>query len=257
MRVHICLLAAVLRGACLSPEALPKHNVRRRAVASMSTIAAFHASAAHAKSYQSGIVFEGGAGGLTKTKPNTGVKTAAGAVDDERPKTTPAGPVAARLAGRKGLPVDVSFNAPFPTTPGLVSRDYQTGDGAYVLVAPVKGALKAVVSQKVFATDGKYGSYGAPSDVRLKESQTLAPGDEVFEYTFVALTPAMREVTKRVRARAIQVGGDDVFILVAGSTAARWKQAEPALAKAVDSFATRPAPEFSAEMSAYRKKGVK
>ena len=93
--------------------------------------------------------------------------------------------------------------------------------------------------------------------MRLKESERRGDGDEVFEYTFVALTPAMREVARRVRARAIQVGGDDVFILVAGSTAARWKQAEPALCKAVDSFAARPAPEFSAEMSAYRKKGGK
>ena len=164
-----------------------------------------------------------------------------------------------------------------------VSRDYQTGDGAYVLVAPAKGPLKKVVSDKVFAADGKYGSYGAPSEVKLKGSERRGDGDEVFEYTFVALTPArrgvrtrtrrgrrfdgvgniakttqaMREVARRVRARAIQVGGDDVFILVAGSTAARWKQAEPALCKAVDSFAARPAPEFSAEMSAYRKKGGK
>ena len=98
-----------------------------------------------------------------------------GAVDDERPKTTPAGPVAARLAGRKGLPVDVSFDAPFPTTPGLVSRDYQTGDGAYVLVAPAKGALKKVVSDKIFAADGKYGSYGAPADVRLARDHTFRP----------------------------------------------------------------------------------
>ena len=80
--------------------------------------------------------------------------------------------------------------------------------------------------------------------------------DEKREKT-VNTTQAMREVARRVRARAIQVGGDDVFILVAGSTAARWKQAEPALCKAVDSFAARPAPEFSAEMSAYRKKGGK
>ena len=138
-----------------------------------------------------------------------------------------------------------------------VSRDYQTGDGAYVLVAPAKGALKKVVSDKIFAADGKYGSYGAPADVRLAKSENRGDGDEVFEYTFVALTPAMREVARRVRARAIQVGGDDVFILVAGSTAARWKQAEPALCKAVDSFAARPAPEFSAEMVAFRKKAGK
>ena len=244
--------AALLQQRCASLA--PKTVERRSALAAL---ASSLAAPANAKSYQSGLVFEGGAGGLTKTKPNTGVKQAAGVVDDERPKTTPAGPVAARLAGRKGLPVDVSFDAPFPTTPGLVSRDYQTGDGAYVLVAPAKGALKKVVSDKVFAADGKYGSYGAPSEVKLKGSERRGDGDEVFEFTFVALTPAMREVARRVRARAIQVGGDDVFILVAGSTAARWRVAEPALCKAVDSFAARPAPEFSAEMSAYRKKGGK
>ena len=181
----------------------------------------------------------------------------AGAVDDERPKTTPAGPIATAPTPSAGLPVDVAFDAPFPTTPGLVSRDYQTGDGAYVLVAPAKGALKKVVSDKIFAADGKYGSYGAPADVRLAKSENRGDGDEVFEYTFVALTPAMREVARRVRARAIQVGGDDVFILVAGSTAARWRVAEPALCKAVDSFSARPAPEFSAEMVAFRKKGGK
>ena len=71
-----------------------------------------------------------------------------------------------------------------------VSRDYQTGDGAYVLVAPAKGALKKVVSDKIFAADGKYGSYGAPSEVKLKGSENRGDGDEVFEYTFVALTPA-------------------------------------------------------------------
>ena len=248
---HVCIIAAVLQQRCASLA--PKTVERRSALAALASLAA----PANAKSYQSGLVFEGGAGGLTKTKPNTGVKQAAGAVDDERPKTKPAGPVAARLAGRKGLPVDVAFDAPFPTTPGLVSRDYQTGDGAYVLVAPAKGPLKKVVADKIFAADGKYGSYGAPSEVKLKGSERRGDGDEVFEYTFVALTPAMREVARRVRARAIQVGGDDVFILVAGSTAARWRAAEPALCKAVDSFAARPAPEFSAEMVAFRKKGGK
>ena len=184
---RVCIIAAVLqRCASLAPKTVE----RRSALAALASLAA----PAHAKSYQSGLVFEGGAGGLTKTKPNTGVKTATGAVDDERPKTTPAGPVAARLAGRKGLPVDVSFDAPFPTTPGLVSRDYQTGDGAYVLVAPAKGPLKKVVSDKVFAADGKYGSYGAPSEVRLKATERRGDGDEVFEYTFVALTPARHGV---------------------------------------------------------------
>ena len=120
---HVCIIAAVLqRCASLAPK-----TVERRSA--LAALASSLAAPAHAKSYQSGLVFEGGAGGLTKTKPNTGVKQAVGAVDDERPKTTPAGPVAARLAGRKGLPVDVAFDAPFPTTPGLVSRRVCRSDG--------------------------------------------------------------------------------------------------------------------------------
>mmetsp|Transcript_9685 Transcript_9685/g.30126 ORF Transcript_9685/g.30126 Transcript_9685/m.30126 type:complete len:160 (-) Transcript_9685:334-813(-) len=120
---HVCIIIAAVLQRCASLA--PKTVERRSALAALASLAA----PANAKSYQSGLVFEGGAGGLTKTKPNTGVKTAAGAVDDERPKTTPAGPVAARLAGRKGLPVDVAFDAPFPTTPGLVSRRVCRGDG--------------------------------------------------------------------------------------------------------------------------------
>ena len=126
-RPRSCLLvaaAALLQQHCASLA--PKTVERRSALAAL---ASSIAAPANAKSYQSGLVFEGGAGGLTKTKPKTGVKQAVGAVDDERPKTTPAGPVAARLAGRKGLPVDVAFDAPFPTTPGLVSRRVCRGDG--------------------------------------------------------------------------------------------------------------------------------
>ena len=80
---RVCIIAAVLqRCASLAPK-----TVERRSA--LAALASSLAAPAHAKSYQSGLVFEGGAGGLTKTKPNTGVKTATGAVDDERPKTTP------------------------------------------------------------------------------------------------------------------------------------------------------------------------
>mmetsp|Transcript_15782 Transcript_15782/g.47094 ORF Transcript_15782/g.47094 Transcript_15782/m.47094 type:complete len:250 (+) Transcript_15782:355-1104(+) len=209
-----------------------------------------------AASYQTSIPFEGGAGGLSKTKPNTGVRVAdrADTAGAARPETRPPGPVSERLFGRSGLPVDVSFTSPWATSAGLVSRDYQTGDGAFVLVAPAAGKLEKAVEAKLFAKDGKYGSYGAPSDVKLRRTEPRGETDVVYEYSFVALTPAMREVEKRVRARAVVVGGD-AYVLVAGSTANRWKAAEPNVVAAVDSFAARPAPEYSAEMTAYRRKG--
>ena len=98
--------------------------------------------------------------------------------------------------------------------------------------------------------------YGAPADVRLK-SRAGSDDDAVFEYTFVALSPAMREVERRVRARARLIGGRDAFVLVAGATQARWRAAEPNVARCTASFAAKPAPEFSAEMQAYRNRKAK
>ena len=63
----------------------------------------------------------------------------------------------------------------------------------------------------------------------------------------------MREVPRRVRVRAIVVG-DDVVMLVAGSTANRWKLAAASVDEAVGSFSAREAPEFSSEMVGYRKR---
>ena len=47
------------------------------------------------------------------------------------------------------------------------------------------------------------------------------------------------------------------FILVAGSTSNRWKAAEPTVGDVVSSFAATAAPEFSAEMQAYRNRKAK
>ena len=138
-----------------------------------------------------------------------------------------------RRSRAQGLPVDVSFDA--LQTPGLVSRDYQTGDGAYVLVAG-QGALKKVVSTKSSPPTASTVPTGRRPTCASR-SENRGDGDEVFEYTFVALTPAMREVARRVRARRSR-SVYDVFILVAGSTAARWKNAEPPL-QAADSFRPR------------------
>ena len=228
---------------------------RRRAVAGALGVAPV---AARAASYQTQFVFEGGAGGLGKSKPNTGVAVAETFNDDASPKKlAPPGLATARLVAASGLPVDVPFDSPWPTSAGLVSRDYSTGDGAYVVVTGAsQKTLEADVRAKIFAADGKYGAYGAPADVRLK-SRAGSDDDAVFEYTFVALSPAMREVERRVRARARLIGGRDAFVLVAGATQARWRAAEPNVARCTASFAAKPAPEFSAEMQAYRNRKAK
>ena len=224
---------------------------RRRAVAGALGVAPV---AARAASYQTQFVFEGGAGGLGKSKPNTGVAVAETFNDDASPKKlAPPGLATARLVAASGLPVDVSFDSPWPTSAGLVSRDYTTGDGAYVLAtAATRATLEADCRAKIFAVDGKYGAYGPVADVKLRRAEPLGDGDARFEYTFTALSPAMREVERRVAARATLVGERDAFLLVAGTTGNRWKAALPDVDRVTASFTVKPAPDFSAEMQAFR-----
>lgn len=173
-----------------------------------------------ASSYQSGLVFQGGAGGLSKKKPDTGVVRADGLIDRVQVLTS------------SGKPVDVSFVAPWPSN-GLSARDLSTGDSAFLVVGD---------EMSLFKKEGRYGAYGAPSDV-----VRVGPG----EYTFEALTPGLREVKRHVKIRTIDV--DDHFMLVVGCTEARWKKMKPTLEGILDTFQATPAPLYDANMKKYLK----
>lgn len=171
-----------------------------------------------ASSYQSGLVFEGGAGGLSKKKPDVGVVLADQLVDR------------VQLLASSGKPVDVAFEAPWPTN-GLSARDLSTGDSAFIAVGD---------ELSIFNKEGRYGAYGPPSDI-----VKVGPG----EYTFDALTPSMREVRRHVKIRTIDV--DDHFMLVVGCTEARWKKMRPVLDGVLASFTATPAPLYDANMKKY------
>ena len=87
-----------------------------------------------------------------------------------------------------------------------MSRDYSTGDGAYVLVAKRQRDVRSTVEAAVFSDLGKYGAYGAPSDIRLR-SQT-----DLLEFTFVALTPAMRETDRHIVVKVPAVPKSYLFL---------------------------------------------
>lgn len=175
-------------------------------------------------------LFEGGVGGLGKTKPETGVVFLNS--DGMAPaQQTNKGVVSAELlisgdddsSSTTGDVALVSFVAPWPlltTAAGLEARDLSTSDAAFCQVvvtdsasssfqssssssvAPKQAAaqLQAILQDSVLAPRGKFGMYGAPSSIKVKpvatdssDSSASNNNNSLFVLSFTALTPAMRE----------------------------------------------------------------
>ena len=73
-------------------------------------------------------------------------------------------------------------------------------------------------------------SVRVPATSRLKHREVLLPpqvieNDRLLEYSFTALSPSRAEVLRRCYVRATSApGSKDVFAIVAGTTAARWRK---------------------------------
>jgi hypothetical protein len=108
--------------------------------------------------------FDGGIGGLGKTKPETGVVLREGSAPIQNSK----GIVSVEILSGRGNPILVEFRAPFPllpTTSGLEARDLQQPESAFVQVIDgvsrnISGkALNQVFINNVFGSKGKYVSF--------------------------------------------------------------------------------------------------
>lgn len=189
--------------------------------------------------------FDGGVGGLGKTKPETGVQFFS---DVSAPVQNSAGIVTAEL-NVNNQPVLVSFQTPWPLLPstsGLEARDLQNAESAFVQVVsdnvpserPLsKSSMKKLLLTSVFAQQGKYGAYGAPTDVKIKPTDDPSS----FVVSFTTLTPGMRESERQVLISYCAVGSS-LVMLVTGTTTLRYKKQEAALQKVVASFSAVAAP---------------
>lgn len=95
-------------------------------------------------------------------------------------------------------------------------------------------------SENIFGISGRYGAYGAPQDVKVvkDERDKSVDGGRLLEYTFTA-SKGNAEVQRRAFVKAMSPPGSrDVVILVAGTTASRWKKegGEKTSRAAVDSL---------------------
>lgn len=132
------------------------------------------------------------------------------------------------------------------------------GDSSYVHVVPEAGvkARAATLVDSVLAIDGRYGAFGAPTDVKILGDE-LVNDKRMLDVSFAAMAPGGSTVPRRaaIAATAAQ-GSDDVLLLVASASETRWASGGEVVAKkAASSFrvaSSRPTKLAAVKASDYR-----
>ena len=198
------------------------------------------------------LAFEGGVGGLGKTKPATGVVLREGSA----PIQNKQGIVSAEIVSSKGNPILVEFTSPYPllpTTSGLEARDLQQSESAFVqVINGVKSgtsgkALYAILIDDIFGSKGKYGAYGSPVDVKISPAVSSNKDSEtnmiLLKATFTTFTPGLRESPRKILLNCKWCDGDTLVILIVGTTLLRFKTQDTVLTKVAESFVAIDAPK--------------
>ena len=165
-----------------------------------------------------------------KTRPDTGcVLVSEPRID----KVGKAQILNAELVTSDGYVVTASFETPWFLQLGnyydVEVRSKEGTDGAFLVSkTPPQGTSSSAswFSDNIFGISGRYGAYGAPQDVRVlrDERDRSVDGGRLLEYSFTALK-GNAEVQRRAFVKAVSPpGSKDVVILVAGTTASRWKK---------------------------------
>ena len=238
---------------------------RRALFRTTATWTAAAAAAAVSTAVPANALFDGGIGGLGKTRPETGVIYVN--PDDGAATQTSAGLVSAELVVEpsRGTTALVSFTAPWPllsTSTGLEVRDLATSDAAFCQITDTTPALRQATTPKqaatalsqilqtsVLAPQGKFGMYGAPSSIKVKAAAATDNGSssssgvvDLYTLSFTTLTPGMRESDRKyyVAARTM---GESLVLLLVGTTAARFSSQEPLMRKVAESWQVVAAPK--------------
>lgn len=194
------------------------------------------------------LAFEGGVGGLGKTKPQTGVVLREGSA----PIQNKQGIISGEILTVKSNPILVEFQTPYPlltSSAGLEARDLQQPESAFVQV--IEGvsssgtngkALYKVLTESILGSKGKYGAYGEPVDIKFSKASADGP-DNILKATFTTFTPAMRESERKILLNCQYCGDNTLVVLVTGTTVARFKTQEKVLMDISKSFVALDAPK--------------
>jgi len=186
-----------------------------------------------------------GAGTISsRSRPVTGV-VLLDEVQEAGKKDAPT--VSADLVLDGGVVATATFDSEpgYPLIRGMfydVEVRSKSNDGAFLQVAglPQGKTLSDMDDQffakAVFSTEGRFGAYGAPTDIKIVGSDRIE-SRRMIEMSFSAMSPGQTEVPRRALLAAVQPeGATDVVMFVGGSTASQWKKSEPALRKMATSY---------------------
>lgn len=194
---------------------------------------------------QTSLAFEGGVGGLGKTKPTTGVILFN---ENSTPIQNEKGIVSAEIKSVSGKPILVEFQTPWPllpTTSGLEARDLRSSESAFVQLVPTipnwqnRKVFQELLITSALASQGKYGAYGAPTDIKVKPYNS---DTGIYAVSFTSYTPSMRESERQVWVKPVEVDSS-LVMLITGTTKNAFASRERIFAQICDSFLAVAAPE--------------
>jgi len=118
----------------------------------------------------------------------------------------------------------------------------QAQDAVYVQVAklPQDASLEAVPKdffrKAIFGDKGRFSSYGAPSEVSIKD-KGMRGATRLLDVKFGVLSSGQTDLVRRGVIAAVQPSGSTDAVMLFGSTAdTRWQDQQPSVRRAVESF---------------------
>jgi hypothetical protein len=176
------------------------------------------------------------------------------------------------------VPVLATFTSPWPLASGTAfdveCRDPRTGDGAFLQVSSRRRASDdddallsdAFLVEQLASPTGRFALYGAPTDVKVRDSRVVVRGPssssssssssdgasgggatyKVLDVSFSLISQSTQaELPRRaIVAATVPKGTGQAVLLVASSSASRWtsRGIGDAAARAAESFVAVPAP---------------
>lgn len=284
MKSSYLLLGIVLAGA----SGLSIHHVPRRDVLRSITVVATGVGSAFGpgkpearaegqlrnkvneeRFLESGLVSKpmGISGQGSKSKPETGIVLRDGSVVDRDPRT---GDVSAEILVKgdeqNQVPIFVSFRSEeWPLAKGLYydveCRDPKTGDGVFLAATPAlaKGQGLEDISDSflidsLFSPTGRFSSYGQPTDIKIRNSDSINGDYRTMEVSFSTLSQGTQtEIPRHAQIYAtIPAGTRQAILLVGSASESRWqnKGSDELVARSGASFRASPAPPTSLKIRA-------
>ena len=151
--------------------------------------------------------------------------------------------ISGELVLANGQVATVGFSTPWKVAEGsYYDIEMKSNDGsesAFVQLLPAGSKkIDKAIATEVFNTEGRYGAYGAPTDVKVKEGAPTASGARTFDVSFTTLSPSMAEVSRKGVVAAINPKGSSESLLLVASTSVKgWKSGgEAEVRRAAESF---------------------